>query len=231
MKVTLVSPEFPFSGRVPMVPPILEYLGALTLREQPGATLQLVDANQTRLLPEDVRGDLVGLSVWTATAPWVYRFADACRARGLRVVLGGIHATALPDEAGRHADAVVVGEAESVWGEVLRDAAAGRLRPRYDGVRLPLAGLPLLRFHLVDHLLKPFQPPLQDGQIGVGQLQVHGADVAARVHGALRMGHRLVLEGPHHVQQELRVEILVDELSVDVTRGAAEAAAERKGRP
>jgi radical SAM superfamily enzyme YgiQ (UPF0313 family) len=59
------------------------------------------------------------------------------------VVLGGIHATALPDEAAAHADAVVVGEAESCWGEVLRDASAGRLRRRYDGVRLPLAGLPM----------------------------------------------------------------------------------------
>lgn len=143
MKVTLISPEFPFSGRVPMVPPILEYLGALTLRERPETQLQLVDANQRRFSPEDVRGDLVGMSVWTSTAPWVYRFADACRARGIRVVLGGIHATALPEEAALHADAVVVGEAESVWGEVLRDASAGRLRPRYDGVRLPLAGLPM----------------------------------------------------------------------------------------
>ncbi len=142
MKVTLISPEFPFSGRVPMVPPILEYLGALTLRERPETTLQLADANQTRFTPEDVQGDIVGLSVWTATAPWVYRFADSCRARGIRVVLGGIHATALPGEAALHADAVVVGEAESVWGEVLRDASAGRLRARYDGVRLPLDGLP-----------------------------------------------------------------------------------------
>lgn len=81
--------------------------------------------------------------MWTATAPWVYRFADECRARGKRVVLGGIHATALPEEAARHADAVVVGEAESVWGEVLEDAATGRLRAAYDGVRLPLAGLPM----------------------------------------------------------------------------------------
>ncbi|HET8538407.1 MAG TPA: radical SAM protein [Anaeromyxobacter sp.] len=142
MKLALVSPEFPCSGRVPVVPPILEYLGALTLRERPETELQLVDANQTPLRPEDVRGDLVGVSVWTATAPWAYRFADACRALGKRVVLGGIHATALPDEAMRHADAVVVGEAESCWGEVLRDAAAGRLRARYDGVQLPLERLP-----------------------------------------------------------------------------------------
>lgn len=69
MKLTLVSPEFPFSGRVPIVPPILEYLGALTLREMPGTELQLVDANQAPFRPEDVEGDLVGLSTWTATAP------------------------------------------------------------------------------------------------------------------------------------------------------------------
>ncbi|HSN13835.1 MAG TPA: cobalamin-dependent protein [Anaeromyxobacteraceae bacterium] len=143
MKVTLISPEFPFSGRVPMVPPILEYLGALTLREAPSTALQLLDANQRSVTPADVDGELVGISVWTATSTWAYRFADACRAAGKHVVLGGIHASALPDEAGRHADAVVVGEAESCWGEVLRDAAAGRLRARYDGVQLPLENLPL----------------------------------------------------------------------------------------
>lgn len=142
MKVTLISPEFPFSGRVPVVPPILEYLGALTQREAPGVELQLIDANQRRVTPADAAGDVIGISVWTATAPWAYRFADACRAAGKRVVLGGIHATALPDEAALHADAVVVGEAESCWGEVLRDAAAGRLRRRYEGAQLPLVGLP-----------------------------------------------------------------------------------------
>ncbi|MBK9516694.1 MAG: B12-binding domain-containing radical SAM protein [Anaeromyxobacter sp.] len=141
MKIALISPEFPFSAKVPMVPPILEYLGALTLREAPGTTLSLHDANQRRVDPTTLDADLVGISVWTATAPWAYRFADACRAAGKKVVLGGIHATARPDEAARHADAVVTGEAESCWGEVLRDAAAGRLRPRYLGEQRPLDGL------------------------------------------------------------------------------------------
>jgi hypothetical protein len=141
MKVAIVSSEFPFSAKVPMVPPILEYLGALTLREAPGTELRLHDANQRPVDPATLDADLVGISVWTATAPWAYRFADACRAAGKKVVLGGIHATALPDEAGRHADAVVVGEAESVWGEVLRDARAGLLKPRYHGVQRPLEGL------------------------------------------------------------------------------------------
>lgn len=142
MRVAIVSPEFPFSARVPMVPPILEYLGALTLREAPGTELSLHDANQRPVDPATLDADLVAISVWTATAPWAYRFADACRAAGRRVVLGGIHATALPDEAARHADSVLVGEAESAWGGLLRDARAGRLQPRYDGVQLPLDGLP-----------------------------------------------------------------------------------------
>ncbi len=141
MKIALVSPEFPFSARVPMVPPVLEYLGALTLREAPETVLSLHDANQRPVDPATLDADLVGISVWTATAPWAYRFADACRAAGRRVVLGGIHATARPDEAARHADAVVMGEAESVWGEVLADAAAGRLQRRYQGERRPLDGL------------------------------------------------------------------------------------------
>ncbi len=141
MKVAIVSSEFPFSAKVPMVPPILEYLGALTLREAPDTELRLHDANQRPVDPARLDADLVGISVWTATAPWAYRFADACRAAGKKVVLGGIHATALPDEAARHADAVVVGEAESAWGEVLRDARAGLLKPRYHGVQRPLEGL------------------------------------------------------------------------------------------
>ena len=141
MKIALVSPEFPNSAKVPMVPPILEYLGALTLREASETRLTLHDANQRPVDPATLDADLVGLSVWTATAPWAYRFADACRAAGKKVVLGGIHASACPEEAAAHADAVVVGEAESVWGEALRDAAAGRLRPRYQGERRPLDGL------------------------------------------------------------------------------------------
>ncbi|BDG07401.1 B12-binding domain-containing radical SAM protein [Anaeromyxobacter paludicola] len=143
MRVAIVQPEFPFSGRPPLVPPILEYLGALTLQADPDAEVLLLDANQRAIDLEALRVDLVAVSVWTVTAPWSYRFADACRARGLRVVLGGVHPTALPGEAACHADAVVVGEAESCWGEVLRDARAGRLAPRYHGVPLPLDRIPV----------------------------------------------------------------------------------------
>jgi hypothetical protein len=143
MKLAIVSPRFPHSGRVPLVPPILEYLAALTLRESPATNIELFDANQRDLLPGDLSADLVAISAMTATAPWAYRFADACRAAGKRVVLGGIHPTALPEEAALHADAVVAGEAESIWGEMLRDAAVGALKPFYQGQRLSLNNLPM----------------------------------------------------------------------------------------
>ena len=143
MKITLITPPFPFSGRVPMVPPILEYLGALTLREIPDAELELIDGNVNEPLAENIDADLVGISAMTATVTWAYQFADQLRALGKRVVLGGIHPTALPQEAAQHADSVVVGEAESVWGTVLSDARKNTLKPIYYADRLPLDNLPL----------------------------------------------------------------------------------------
>lgn len=142
MKLAIVSPQFPFSGRVPLVPPILEYLAALTYREIPGADLQLVDANQREITPVDMSADTVAISVMTATAPWVYRFADGCRQIGKRVILGGIHPSALPGEALLHADAVVVGEAESVWRKVLLDIQSGSLDRLYHGERQSLDNIP-----------------------------------------------------------------------------------------
>jgi hypothetical protein len=142
MKLTILSPQFPFSGRVPLVPPILEYLAALTLRESPGTDIQLIDANQFETTPLDITADTVAISVMTATAPWAYRFADECRRIGKKVILGGIHPSALPEEAALHADAVVVGEAESVWKQVLSDVQRGTMSKFYHGERLPLIHLP-----------------------------------------------------------------------------------------
>jgi len=146
MKVLLIFPAMPNSGRVPVAPPVLEYLGALTLKAAPNTDLTLLDANVAPFHAEEVDADLVGIATMTATAAWAYAAADALRARGIKVVLGGIHATALPDEAALHADAVVVGEAESVWGTVLEDAAADTLQPFYRGERLPLDEMPVPLF-------------------------------------------------------------------------------------
>lgn len=84
-------------------------------------------------IPYDDPTGLVAISIDTFTARRGYAIADAFRARGVRVVLGGFHATLAPDEAAAHADAVVVGDCEPVWRAVVEDARAGRLRPRYAG--------------------------------------------------------------------------------------------------
>src|SRR5260370_1217502 len=71
--------------------------------------------------------DLVGISVNSKTAARGDAIADAYRARGSKVVLGGIHVTALPEEGLEHSDAVVSGEAEWLWQEVVADAQNGKL--------------------------------------------------------------------------------------------------------
>ncbi|HEC95270.1 MAG TPA: B12-binding domain-containing radical SAM protein, partial [Thermoplasmatales archaeon] len=75
--------------------------------------------------------DLVGISVLTIAAFRAYELADFYREKGVKVVLGGYHVSALPDEAKQHADAVVVGEAELLRPQVVEDAEKGKLRQIY----------------------------------------------------------------------------------------------------
>ena len=75
--------------------------------------------------------DLAAISVETYTARRAYQIAARFRERGVPVVLGGFHVTLCPDEAARHADAIVVGQAESAWTELLGDLERGQLKPRY----------------------------------------------------------------------------------------------------
>src|SRR5207249_3890854 len=79
----------------------------------------------------EFESSLVGITAITGTAQRAYQIADRIRARGHTVVLGGVHATLLPDEAAEHADSVVTGYAEKAWPQLLRDYAAGRLQRRY----------------------------------------------------------------------------------------------------
>ncbi len=143
MKITIIFPQFPFAELVPVVPPILEYLAGLTACADPDMEVELIDANRSGMDPLQLATDLVAISVMTVTAPWAYRFAGVCRLRGIPVVLGGIHPTIMPEEAASHADAVVIGEAESIWAEVLADARAGRIKQFYHGRPFPLDALPM----------------------------------------------------------------------------------------
>ena len=79
----------------------------------------------------DEKYDIVGITTITCLANIAYDIADEFRRRGTKVVLGGWHASALPEEAKQHADAVVVGEAEETWPQLLNDVQNKKLKPFY----------------------------------------------------------------------------------------------------
>ena len=106
----------------------------------PGVEIRLVD-EQIEDVPWGEAFDLVGITCMTALAPRAYELAARFRARGIPVVLGGMHPTLCADEAMAHADAVVVGEAEEIWPSVIADARAGTLRNVYRAAPPSLVGL------------------------------------------------------------------------------------------
>lgn len=109
----------------------------------PGWQVTIVDEKVERLdLAQEA--DLVGITTMTTTAPRAYELADHFRSRGIKVVLGGMHASCLPEEAGQHGDSVVIGEAEGLWAGLLGDFEQDALQPIYrrDGERPPLVHLP-----------------------------------------------------------------------------------------
>jgi radical SAM superfamily enzyme YgiQ (UPF0313 family) len=103
-------------------------------------------------MPELPTGfDLVAISSFSAQIAEAYALADRFRAAGMRVVLGGLHVSMRPEEAREHADAVVVGEGEVSWLDVLADAERGVLRARYDAAsQVDLAQAPLPAFEMLD---------------------------------------------------------------------------------
>lgn len=150
LKIKLIAPheqrEDAISSPFKLQRVNLPLLAALT---PPGHTITMVEE---AFAPDDMHQDvdLVGITVLTELAPRAYQIADAYRRKGVKVVMGGIHPTVLPDEALEHADAVVVGEAEGVWPRLLSDAASGRMHRIYRAGRLTdLRGLPKPRRDLL----------------------------------------------------------------------------------
>ena len=86
--------------------------------------------------------DLVGLTAFTANITRAYEISDLYRKKGIPTVLGGIHASMCPEEALRYADAIVIGEAESVWANVISDLEAGKMQGVYKGDWLDLQEMP-----------------------------------------------------------------------------------------
>lgn len=154
MKILLVSPPFGEKGQMskglPIAPPVMEYLTGLTNQVRPDVEVELLDANKEYFETEKTDADLVGFTILTPQSPWVYHMADRLRALGKKVIFGGMHVTVMPEEAKQHADAIVVGESEKIWKELLDDAENNRLKPLYNGGFPELVNLP----HPVTNLWK-----------------------------------------------------------------------------
>lgn len=133
MKVTLIKPNI---GRLEhslyidtarMEPLQLGVIAALT---PPDVELALYD-DRLESIPYDEPTDLAAITVETFTARRAYEIAAEYRARGVPVILGGMHPTLLPTEAAAHADAIYLGDAEFLWRQVIDDVRQGRLQPVY----------------------------------------------------------------------------------------------------
>ena len=98
----------------------------------------------------DLKADLVGISAMTSYVNRGYEIADEFRARGIPVVMGGVHPSFMPKEALQHCDAVVIGEVELVIGKLLDDLKRGEMRGIYKSDTLhPMVGLSMPRYDLL----------------------------------------------------------------------------------
>ena len=105
----------------------------------------------------DAELDLVGITGLTCVIKRTYTLADRFREKGVKVILGGVHPSLLPEEAKEHADSVFIGEAEGVLDQLLKDFEAGELKPFYKNREWSdLRGMPLPRRDLLDKHYSPF---------------------------------------------------------------------------
>jgi radical SAM superfamily enzyme YgiQ (UPF0313 family) len=133
MKLTIVHPCI---GRKPGQ----EYIRTWQMEALPAATLAVLTPKDVEVrfyddrmegIPFDEATDLAAISVETYTAKRAYQIATEFRKRHVPVVMGGFHATLCPEEVAQYAEAVVCGEAESLWPHVIDDARHGKMNKFY----------------------------------------------------------------------------------------------------
>lgn len=164
MKIKLIAPrdqgEDSISSAFKLQRVNLPLLAALTPLSH---TMTIIDES---FAPDDIHQDvdLVGITVMTDIALRAYKIADTYRQKAVKVVMGGIHPTVLPDEALEHADAVVVGEAEGIWPRLVSDAASGQMQRLYRAGKVTdLKGLPKPRRDLLPRIKYEGYTPIPIG--------------------------------------------------------------------
>ena len=128
-------------------------------------TVQIIDERTCR-----VRGtepaDIVFISVLTSNAARAYALSDLFRARGIPVVIGGVHATVLPDEASLHATTIVIGEAEDIIARVILDFESDALAERYQSPAPPdLDTIPSPKLHLLSRRHRLYLAAIQTSRV------------------------------------------------------------------
>ncbi|MFT5467449.1 MAG: radical SAM superfamily enzyme YgiQ (UPF0313 family) [Verrucomicrobiales bacterium] len=134
----------------------LPSLGLLTLAGMTPDDIEIgyVEVPDPDSLGDSLPGDfdVVAISSFSSMIKDAYAIADRYRAAGTTVILGGLHVTLMPDEAAKHADVILIGEAEVIWKDIIEDLRHGKAKPRYDarGNTFDFAGSPMPRFDLLD---------------------------------------------------------------------------------
>jgi len=137
VQVHLINPSHVAFGVAVITPRWLYVLAAATGTEWGDPVI--VDESLELIDPTTIKaGDVVGIGIHTGNARRGYEIGEIARTRGAWVVYGGIHATLFPEEVLQygHAHAVVKGDGDNVWRQVVRDCLAGKPQPLYDGGRV-----------------------------------------------------------------------------------------------
>ena len=132
MKILLIEPAWHkaiMKEHIQFPPLGLAMVAAAT---PPEHEIRLLDENLDALEIDDPV-DLVGITAMTCQAMRAYEIAAEYRLRGVPVILGGMHVTLIPEEAAEHADSILLGDAETVWTNIVDDARKRKLQPRYEG--------------------------------------------------------------------------------------------------
>lgn len=133
MKILLIHPLR--RGRQSNKNKVQAYIPPLTIPTLAGLTPEGIDIELCDESVDEVNfntdADLIGITGITSQINRGYEIADAFRAKGKRIIMGGIHVTAMPEEAKQHADSIIIGEAEDIWHEVIQDFQDNQLKEEY----------------------------------------------------------------------------------------------------